>query len=99
MNPSARSVATATATSFTGQFPPAVAGPAWWKPPRRFRAGERVRSASRAPASVPPHASRTVVMTSSTGTSLGSTEKIAASVSGRPSDSSSSGAWTRAMFS
>src|ERR1700738_5262200 len=48
---------------------------------------------------VAPPARRTVFMVSSTGTSLGSTLKIRASVSAWPSESSSSGVWTRASSS
>jgi hypothetical protein len=97
--PSWRSAATATATSFTGQKPPAAPGAAWWNPPSRLSAGRFVRSVSRAAASVAPQASRIEVMTSSTGTSEGSTAKMRAMVSGRPSDSRSSGVWTRARSS
>ncbi len=97
--PSARRAATATATSFTGQKPPSAPGPAWWKPPSRLRAGAWVRSDSRAAPSVAPQASRTVVITSSTGTSEESTAKTWARVCGCPSDSSSSGVWTRARSS
>ncbi len=48
---------------------------------------------------VPPQASRMPFITSSTGTSLGSTLKIRPSVSACPSESSSSGVWTRASSS
>lgn len=94
--PSERTTASATAMSLTGQNPPADPGPAWWNPPRRLSAGTRRRSVSLAPSTVPPVASRTVRITSSTGTSEGSTPKTPASVSGRESESSSSAVWTRA---
>ena len=94
-NPSARTAAMATAMSFTGQLPPADVGPAWWKPPRRFSWGLLRRSASPAACTVAPVARRTVFITSSTGTSVGSTPKTPPSVSGRASDSSSAGSWTR----
>jgi len=90
-----RTAATATATSFTAQKPPADEGPAWWKPPSRLSAGRRIRRASRAASMVAPVASRIVSRSSSAGTSDGSTPKMAASDSGRESDSRCSGVWTR----
>ena len=86
--PSARTDAIATAMSFTGQLPPAEDGPAWWNPPRRFSWGLPRRSVSPAAWMVAPVARRTVRMTSSTGTSDGSTPKTAARASGRDIDSS-----------
>ena len=85
----------ATAMSFTGQFPPADDGPAWWKPPSRLSWGLLRRSASPAAWMVAPVARRTVRITSSTGTSEGSTPKTAARVSGRAIDSRSAASWTR----
>ena len=86
----------ATAMSFTGQFPPADDGPAWWKPPSRLSWGLARRSASPAAWMVAPVARRTVRITSSTGTSEGSTPKTAARFSGRDIDSRSAASWTRA---
>ena len=95
----------ATATSLTGQKPPATSGAAWWNPPRRLRArrptlrGFGWKTISRAASMTAPQTRRTVFIISSTGTSLGSIPKICASVSARPSESSSSGVWTRASSS
>ena len=69
--PSARSTASATAMSLTAQSPPPLPGKAWWKPPCRFRVAPPLASASRAASMVPPVASRTMFIASSTFTSLG----------------------------
>ena len=95
VKPRSRMAAMATATSLTGQKPPATLGVAWWKPPSRLRAGSPVRSVSRVAPSVPPAARRMVSISSSTRRSAGSAPKTLASPSGRLSDSSSSGVWTR----
>ena len=95
VKPRSRMAAMATATSLTGQKPPATPGAAWWKPPSRLRAGSPLRSVSRVAPSVPPAASRMVSISSSTRSSDGSAPKTLASPSGRPSDSRSSGVCTR----